>query len=185
MPRKRQSPYTGRSNRTDLIAPRTPGAPAAGQGAAAFTGLPYGENERITEAQRAMPAPDVRTAVTPGQAAVEAAKRAPAMPNDMLYQPTAWPDEPVTAGVPIGPGPGPEALPPNLAPPPPISDLERMRPYLPTLELMASQPNASPSFRNWVRRLRAAGAGPSSAGVATRSPATAGPPSPGTPTTPT
>ena len=54
----------------------------------------------------------------------------------------------------MGPGAGPEALAMNRAGGNP--DLEVMRPYLPALELMASQPNASPSARNFVRRLRGA-----------------------------
>lgn len=38
--------------------------------------------------------------------------------------------------------------------PGPDPDLEALRPYLPTLELLASQPNASPTARMFVRRLR-------------------------------
>lgn len=70
-----------------------------------------------------------------------------------LTGPTARPGEPVTAGIDMGPGPGPEAL--GLAGAnPDDEDLARLAPYLPTLELLANQPNASMATRNFVRRIR-------------------------------
>ena len=70
------------SRRTDTQAISTP------------TGLPYGEAGALAEAQRQAPLP-----ATPAP-----------LPITDLDAPTARPNEPVTAGAPFGPGPGPEAL---------------------------------------------------------------------------
>lgn len=66
-------------------------------------------------------------------------------------RPTERPGEPLTTGIAGGPGAGPEALASFNRPDP---ELEQMRQYLPTLELLASMPNASPSARMFVKRLR-------------------------------
>lgn len=66
--------------------------------------------------------------------------------------PTQRPGEPVTAGAPYGPGPGPEALASNYMA---QQDVEGLRTVLPVLEQMASLPSASPLTRNLVRRIRA------------------------------
>ena len=77
-----------------------------------------------------------------------------------LDAPTARPGEPVTAGAPMGPGPGPESLglpDPNADTP---ADLQRLRAYLPAFIEMAARPDASQSFRaavkTMVARLRGA-----------------------------
>lgn len=70
-------------------------------------------------------------------------------------RPTERPNEPVTAGLPFGPGPGRESLEQRL--PQPVQrdpDLEALRPYLGTLELLASQPDTSIAARNFIRRIR-------------------------------
>lgn len=69
-----------------------------------MTGLPYGENSDYNDMQSSAP-----LAATPGSASGNPM-------NDMptgggvnpvpLFAPSARPDEPVTAGVPFGPGPG-------------------------------------------------------------------------------
>jgi hypothetical protein len=56
----------------------------------------YGERAAAENAQRAVPLP---------------AMPAPGDPSVALGAPTQRPDEPVTAGLPFGPGPGPEVLP--------------------------------------------------------------------------
>ncbi len=64
-----------------------------------------------------------------------------------LTAPTMRPNEPVTAGVNVGPGPG--------APPPtPTADPERLRRWLPALEVLAEMPDASDATRNLVRYWR-------------------------------
>lgn len=68
-----------------------------------------------------------------------------------LGAPTDRPGEPVTAGVPVGPGPGAEVL--GL---PDESGVDDLAMWLPMLEFAASQPGASVQTRNFVRRLRGA-----------------------------
>lgn len=67
-----------------------------------------------------------------------------------------FPDEPVTAGAPEGPGFGPEAA--GIAT---DSDatLEQLAPLVNSLELMANLPSATPETRAWVRVLKARMAG--------------------------
>lgn len=67
-------------NRTDMA-----------QGVRAASGQAYGERKAQEDAQRAIPLPQVPQAVP-------------------LNAPTQRPDEPVTAGLPFGPGPGPAVL---------------------------------------------------------------------------
>lgn len=68
-----------------------------------------------------------------------------------LDRPTDRPMEPITSGLPTGPGPGPEAL---GLPGGPNPDLANMAEYLPMLERLASLPTSSVATRNFVRRLR-------------------------------
>jgi len=70
-----------------------------------------------------------------------------------LYAPTQRPEEPITAGIPMGAGPGPEVLGinNNLDT---QEDRDRMLSYLPALEVVAASPTSSQAFRNYVRQLR-------------------------------
>lgn len=89
------------------------------QPAAAPTGMGYGEHQASIESQRQVPLAAVPTG--PGavggapvdrqaqiQAAVQAARRM--RPPQALTGPSQRPAEPITAGLPMGPGPGPEVL---------------------------------------------------------------------------
>lgn len=118
------------SNRSDLNAGPRIDAPR---------GQPYGVAGQQIAAQQQMPM---------------AAPPAPAPPV-ALGAPTTRPDEPVQAGLSLGPGPGPESI-PAIAPSGPDPDLLTFAPYLPGLELMSSLPTASSATRNFVRRLRGA-----------------------------
>jgi len=71
-----------------------------------------------------------------------------------LYDPTQRPDEPITQGIPVGAGAGPEALMMNQSQDTP-EEKARLLSYLPALEAAAQQPDSSQSFRNYVRVLRA------------------------------
>jgi hypothetical protein len=110
-------------NRTDMQMPKV------------VPGQQYGQAAMQAQAQQMMPmaAP---AAVPPGS-----------LPP--LAGPTRRPNEPVTAGLPSGPGPGPEAL-------GAVPQGEGIRRLMPVLELLASQPDADPAAVNFVRRLRGA-----------------------------
>jgi hypothetical protein len=104
------------------------------------TGMPYGEAQAFVDQQQAAPLAQEMPMPEPRQ-----------MPT-ALSADTEFPDEPVTAGAGAGDGPGPEALGPSAT----EVSLTSHRHYLAGLELMASQPNASPAARNYIRRLIAA-----------------------------
>lgn len=75
-------------------------------------------------------------------------------PQGITQQGTQFPDEPVTAGLPIGPGAGPEAIPAVHAPPDNTEALVWV-PLLPVLEALAEREGASgATIRQLIRRVR-------------------------------
>ena len=76
-------------------------------------------------------------------------------PSNTLGQGTARPNEPVSAGLSSGPGPGPSSSPPipRMAP---NTNAALYAKSLPLLEVLASTSRATPAFRQYVRKLRAA-----------------------------
>lgn len=138
------------NNRSDLRALPVTTAP----------GQQYGQRAAQEAAQQAVPMgkPVTPPASAAGASASSAPVAGPAgpLPGQVtpLGAPTERPGEPVTAGLPMGAGPGPEVL--GMAPQQQGEDLTDILPYLPMLEFMASQPGASSQTRNFVRRLRAA-----------------------------
>jgi len=71
----------------------------------------YGDRKAMQEQIAGAPTartPDVRGLPT-GQVQA-AAQAAPQAPITELYAPTGRPDEPITSGVAVGPGPGPEVM---------------------------------------------------------------------------
>lgn len=103
-------PRTG--NRTDLLTPgptgpAPPGQPN-GQAVMTPTGLPYGENQQLQQAQQAVPVAGAPpSAPPPPQNPIEAAKnfQMPALGD--LHGPSERPNEPLQSGLPVGPGPSP------------------------------------------------------------------------------
>lgn len=73
-------------------------------------------------------------------------------PDDspMLSDPTMRPDEPITAGLSSGPGPGPEAL--NLDPR--TAENLRMKKWLPMLTPIIDEPDTPDSVKMLFRSLR-------------------------------
>lgn len=126
-------------NRSDMNAAKLPVMTGPSQG--------YGQRAALERQQQAVPLPAARPVATPAgpQAAAPAV---PVMPPAPLDRPTERPDEPITAGLPSGAGPGPEAL--GLGRP----DLARLVQYLPTLEILASRPGSTEEVRNFVRLVR-------------------------------
>ena len=118
--------------------------------------LPYGEGQALMETQRSAPlaaASGIEQSNTPSGLASAAASQ----PVIGLNEPSARPDEPVTAGAGMGAGPGMEALGPSpdqtfnkqLQ-----ADNQRLVQYLPSLEQMANDPSASNTFRNFIQYLK-------------------------------
>ena len=64
-------------------------------------GMDYGEQKALTEQQQAAPLPKDTLPTAPGSPAQ-------AMPEIDVFSSTARPTEPVTSGLPFGPGLGPE-----------------------------------------------------------------------------
>lgn len=125
-PRKRLKPNPdGRANNGGRVA-GTPGTPYSNrsdlrQAPTAASGQEYGKAGAQIAAQRAVPlpaAPPVSRGA-PGQAGGAVGPFATPADTPSLTDPTQRPDEPLTAGLPFGPGPGPEAM-----GPPPMSDVE-------------------------------------------------------------
>lgn len=96
MPRKRRPTY----------AEQGPGAPTEPppniQAPSAPTGMPYGEHQNLIQAQQAMPLPNNDPLAMLGGLDFSS------VPN--IDDDTHYPDEPITAGMAMGPGPGPEVL---------------------------------------------------------------------------
>lgn len=67
--------------------------------------------------------------------------------------PTGAPEEPITAGLPEGPGPGGSQVP--LAGGLDEEAQERLRSYLPVLVFLASSPDADTGVKQYVRQIRA------------------------------
>lgn len=81
-------------------------------------GSEFGQRQALTQMQQAQPLPASPLPLGPADpellqpAAVEAAGQMGPMPEGgLMHMPTARPDEALTAGLDIGPGPGPEAIP--------------------------------------------------------------------------
>jgi hypothetical protein len=79
------------------------------------TDLPASQNygDRKAMQEQIAGAPTARTADVRGLSTGEvqaAAQAAPQVPVTELYAPTQRPDEPITSGVAVGPGPGPEVM---------------------------------------------------------------------------
>jgi hypothetical protein len=106
--RRYGTPGRAYSNRTDLNGPKPVPARAA-------SGQTYGKRSEQMAAQRAMPISRPSTDAVPS--APTGAGPAPPAPTGPrpggvvpLDAPSQRPNEPLTAGLPVGPGPGPEAL---------------------------------------------------------------------------
>jgi hypothetical protein len=101
--RRAGKPGTKYTNRSDLQGAQLP--------VSAPTGLPYGDRAKLVQAQRAVP---MGTPGSPPPGAGTPPSQPPAAgpaPGSLPFTgPTERPNEPVTAGLPIGPGAGPESL---------------------------------------------------------------------------
>jgi hypothetical protein len=128
------------------LARRTDGGP--GQPVRDLPNPAYGEGEDFRAAESGAPMQGAQGAPN---AAPGPAQGPLASPPIGLGEPTQNPNEPVTAGADSGPGPGMASL--GLGNPD-AANVQALLPYLPSLEVMAAQPNATPAFKNFVRTLR-------------------------------
>jgi hypothetical protein len=112
MPRKAPNPAAG-GNRADLLVPTPPGIQPGGQPNGipqqvqpirTPTGLPYGENQQLTQDQQAAPLPQAPGAPSaPAGNPMDAAKNFQMPAGIGMMRPTDRPNEPVTAGLPGAP----------------------------------------------------------------------------------
>lgn len=134
--------YRKPSNPAPVSGPGRMSQRTDGQPAQYISGLPYGEGQQMMDLQRSAPMAAASTP-TPTSTAPTVAPITP------MGAATERPDEPVTAGSPFGPGPGPSVVPsaqddPRL----------QLRAALPTLLKLADLPTTSPATRNAIRYLR-------------------------------
>ena len=126
------------------------------QAARYVSGLPYGEGQALMATQEAAPlaaAPSIEQSSMPSGLASAAASQ----PVIGLNEPSARPDEPITAGAPLGPGPGMEALGPTVSQKfetQLIEDNRKLLEFLPSLESMANDPSSSTTFRGFIQYLK-------------------------------
>lgn len=131
---------------------RTDGGPAAKK--APIQNLPdagYGEQAEFRSIQQGAP---IQKVAAPGSQGAPGGAQAGPLPPP-LDAPSTRTDEPVTAGVDMGAGPGSDALglfdPSQMA----AEDIRYAMKYLPTLQYMVdSNPRANTSVRALVRYLR-------------------------------
>jgi hypothetical protein len=88
------------------LSQRTDGGPQQVQ--ADMSGMPYGENAEFNTVQSMAPM-SASPSARPPRASARSAGAGGGMSATPLFAPTQRPDEPVTAGAPFGPGPGPLA----------------------------------------------------------------------------
>lgn len=115
---------------------RTDGGPADAQPIRVAPGGAYGERQEMAALQGS--APMAQAASMPMEP----------VPFDA---PTQYPDEPVTAGAPVGDGPGPEALSIGSQL---VQDASKMRAMLPVFEEVANSDPDYKAMRMFVRYLK-------------------------------
>ena len=134
------------------LSQRTDGGP--GQPVREVPAAYYGERQEMRDiqggaqmAQGSMPA---GSPVMPSNGSTPpSAPVSPGQGVTPLTDPTERPDEPITAGAPLGAGPGPT--------PQPISspdDVQKILPYLPIIEARANMAESSQTLRNIVQYLK-------------------------------
>ena len=100
----------------------------------------YGEQKAFGEIQAGAP--------------MAQAQRPPMPQVTPIGVPTMRPDEPITAGAPVGPGPGPEVLGLKTTADTRLGDLNKLSRYLPLMEKYATSPASSGTLKSFVRYLR-------------------------------
>jgi hypothetical protein len=139
-------PTAPQNNPANVSATGGNGQSGQGQAARYIPGMAYGQGQATMQQQKSAP---MAAGPRPSAPAM------PKLPNVMgLTEPTARPDEPITAGIDMGAGPGSEALsmPNQMTNQDP--DMEMVRRFFPAMEFWASQPGASQATKDYVVYLR-------------------------------
>lgn len=133
---------------------RTPANPAAVSGPGALSARTDGGPANPTEMVASSGAYGDRKDMETIQSGAQMMPDRSMLPG--LMDPTSRPDEPVTAGAPVGPGIGPQAAGIASGAPNVIDENTRQRllAALPTLAWLASQPKASEQTRQFFRQVR-------------------------------
>jgi hypothetical protein len=116
------------------------------QGAKRLPNAAYGEQKEFQEQQAGAP-----MAKSQGQRPAVNDLMANVVP---LNAPTRRPDEPVTAGVDAGPGPGREVLGLKSPTDAQLEDLARISKYMPMMMQYADSPQSSGTMKAFVKYLR-------------------------------
>lgn len=122
---------------------RTDGGPAQGAKEMAAGGK-YGERKALREMQQAAPMQGNPVPVTPASSI-----KVPRQPVTNLFAPTERPQEPITAGAPVGPGRTPEE-------PMPEGRYRYISKYMPVLREAMKDPDVPNSFKIFMRYVDAA-----------------------------
>lgn len=131
---------------------RTDGG-AAQQTPAYISGGNYGDGQELMDLQQSAPmaaAPSIQ-ATAPRRVSANA-NGAPGAAASPLFSPTQRPDEPITAGAPIGPGAGPDPQPSmnDMT----SDDIRKMATMIPALEEAANSDFGTDSFRRFVQYMK-------------------------------
>ena len=125
---EQQGGYRQPSNPAPVSGPGALSRRTDGQGARYMSGGAYGEGQELMDLQTSAPmskAPEQPRMRQPrsGRQVVEEGMR-----PTPLFAPTERPNEPITAGAPFGPGPGPSAA-PTYSPASLTATLQKLLPY--------------------------------------------------------
>ena len=125
---EQQGGYRQPSNPAPVSGPGSLSRRTDGQGARYMAGGEYGEGQEMMDLQTSAPMskapeqPRMRRPRGGGQVVEEGMRPTP------LFAPTERPNEPITAGAPFGPGPGPSAA-PTYSPASLTATLQKLLPY--------------------------------------------------------
>ena len=109
------------------------------------TDAAYGEQKTFREQQQAAPMVNTNLPADGAPVAVD-----PAAGVTPFGAPSERPDEPVTAGAPFGPGPGPDPSLTDI----PGADAKRLAKYLPAIMQQAARPDSGEQIKLLAQYLR-------------------------------
>lgn len=142
MPHERKPAGTASPQRTDRNA-------AAAQSTDPGPQQQHGQRKQLREAMEQQPLPNDTARF---QQAMQAAQQM-APPQGGMRRPSERPDEPVTAGLPVGPG-SMQRPAVSRGEPPAAASASQIAEFLPIMEAITSRPDASAASKAFVFRMR-------------------------------